>query len=303
MVIDAHTHAFPEAAQADPEGWAASNGEEHWLRLVLPGDGKPSLQGWAGQSDFLSAMDRDGVERCILLGWYWENPESCHLQNAQAASWIRDHPDRFSAFAAVHPDGGTPADWVRRSLAAGFLGFGELLPRVQGRPLSHPFWNELADRSAAAGLCFNFHVTEPVGRPHPGRVETPLAELQIFIERHPNLRIVLSHWGGGMFLGELNPFVRERFRNVWYDCSASPLLYDSAIFEIATRTVGAGKILFGSDFPLRLYPRRDRLPGWGRFLEAIEHTGLSHGDSQRILADNARRLFGLPPRPGGHLTS
>ena len=165
------------------------------------------------------------------------------------------------------------------------------VPTVQGSSLHDPFWNELATGAAEAGLWFNFHVTEPAGRPHPGRIETRFADLQEFIQKHPDLKIILSHWGGGLFLSELNPFVRNHFKNVWYDCSASPLLYDPKIFEIAVRTVGAEKILFGSDFPLRLYPRSDRRPGWNRFLQSIATADLTTEEREKILGGNAEKLF------------
>lgn len=249
-------------------------------------------------------MERDGVDHCLLLGWYWENPESCHLQNREAAEWVSTSPERFSAFAAVHPQGGSPGEWLRTAREQNFTGFGELLPALQGSSLTEPFWNELAAGAAEEGLWFNFHVTEPAGRPHPGRIHTPFSELQEFIERNPDLKIILSHWGGGLFLSELNPFVRERFQNVWYDCSASPLLYDPAIFEIAVRAVGAEKILFGSDFPLRLYPKKDRRPGWNRFLQSIHAADLTDEDRGKILGGNAQGLFGFPkrypPPNGGH---
>lgn len=294
MIIDVHTHAFPAPAVADPDGWSRRAGENHWRRLVLPAEGRPSLQGWVEQGEFLVGMDRNRIDHCVLLGWYWENPDSCDIQNREMARWTEERPDRFSAFAAVHPDGGTPAEWIDRALSAGFRGFGELLPAVQGRPLADPFWDELAEGAAEAGLAFNFHVSEPVGRPHPGRVATPFEEFQLFVDRHPGLTTILSHWGGGLFLSELNPFVRKRFANVYYDCSASPLLYDRKIFEIAVRAVGAEKILFGSDYPLRLYPRQERSPGWKRFLAEIEGAGLSPADRRKLLGENARRVLRLP---------
>jgi len=293
MIVDVHTHAFPADAQASPSGWAARQREAHWEKLVAPRNEGSSIQGWAGFDEFKKTMEEDGIDHCVLLGWYWENPDSCHQHNREVAEWLTAGAGRFSAFAAVHPSGGSASEWIATARENQFIGFGELLPALQGSSLDAPFWNELAEGAAEAGLWFNFHVTEPVGRAHPGRIETPFHQLQAFIERHPDLRIILSHWGGGLFLGEMNPFVRGKFRNVWYDCSASPLLYDDRIFEIAVRTVGAGKILFGSDFPLRLYPRRKDNPGWKRFLASIARTNLTEQEKKNILGENAARLFGL----------
>ncbi len=293
-IIDAHTHAFPASAVADPAGWAARQGEAHWAKLVIPSEGKISLQGWVNQAAFVQSMNRDGITAAVLLGWYWENPASCDLHNAEMARWLREFPEHFRALASVHPQGPSPADRIEWALENRFSGFGELLPRVQNSRLDDPFWNDLAERAAKTGLVFNFHVTEPAGRPHPGRITTPFEELEAFVAQHPNLKIILSHWGGGLFLSELNPYVRKLFRNVYYDCSASPFLYDSRIFSIARNALGAEKILFGSDFPLRLYPRLDNEPGWSRFLHDIQAQDLGNECEDRIFYKNAKSLFGFP---------
>ena len=293
MIIDSHTHAFPAAAVADPARWAEARGERHWLRLVTPAPGRASLQGWVNEEVFLSTMDRDGISRSVLLGWYWEEPATCAIHNEEMAGWIEKRPDRFSALAAVHPRGPAPREMVAYARERGFPGFGELLPAIQGSSLADPFWNELAALSAEAGLVFNFHVTEPVGRPHPGRVATPFEDFHRFICAHPDLTIILSHWGGGLFLSELNPFVRRQFANVYYDTSASPLLYDSTIFPIADRAVGSEKLLFGSDYPLRLYPRKDRAPGWSRFLGEIAEAELTAEARDHLLGGNAKVVFGI----------
>ena len=295
MIIDSHSHAFPEKAIRDPEKWAREHGESHWGRLVLPRNGVDSLQGWVSRADFSQKMREDGIDGAVLLGWYWETPGACLIQNEEMADWLASHPHSFRACGAVHPQGPSPAEVVQWAVENRFSGFGELLPAVQQSSLADPFWDELANLSAEAGLCFNFHVNEPVGRPHGARIPVPFPELQAFIEKHPNLRIILSHWGGGLFLSELNPYIRKRFRNVFYDTSASPLLYGAEIFKVACQAVPPEKILFGSDFPLRLFPRREKAPGWRTFVEQIDQQGIADDAKAKIMSENARRVFGFGP--------
>jgi predicted TIM-barrel fold metal-dependent hydrolase len=61
--------------------------------------------------------------------------------------------------------------------------------------------------------------------------------------------------------------------------------------------VGAGRIIYGSDYPLILYPKHSRRPGFKRFLDEIAGAGLSAGERAAILGSNIRRL--LPPGPAG----
>jgi uncharacterized protein len=81
-------------------------------------------------------------------------------------------------------------------------------------------------------------------------------------------------------------------RNVWYDTAASPLLYDTRIFRQAVDLIGADRILFGSDYPLLLYPRKIREPALDRFLEEIAGAGLTDQEKEKILGANFRHLMG-----------
>jgi predicted TIM-barrel fold metal-dependent hydrolase len=87
----------------------------------------------------------------------------------------------------------------------------------------------------------------------------------------------------GLPFYELMPEVAKAMTNVYYDTAASPLLYSKRIYAIASEIVGAGKILFGTDFPL-ISPKR--------YLEEIKEAGLGEEDQKKILGFNAARLLG-----------
>ena len=70
MIIDAHTHRYPEEVIADPTAFANRSDEPAWLGMVMP-SGRPSLQGWSNGETMLNDMAAAGVESCLLLGWYW----------------------------------------------------------------------------------------------------------------------------------------------------------------------------------------------------------------------------------------
>ncbi|HEY5551170.1 MAG TPA: hypothetical protein VIK52_04740, partial [Opitutaceae bacterium] len=105
-IVDSHVHLFPEAASADPQGWAAARGEHRWARMVAPRADGRQVQGWAGVEQMLRDMDAAGIERVILQGWYWETPTTCAEHNHLMAAAISAHPDRLSAVATFHPVGG-----------------------------------------------------------------------------------------------------------------------------------------------------------------------------------------------------
>lgn len=291
--IDSHTHCYPAELAADPRAWAESHGEPHWADLVTPMD-RPSIQGWATMEQTLAAMDAAGIQQSVLLGWYWENETTCRWQNRVIAEWVQAAPERFIGFAAIHP-GQSPesvVDQLEQARALGLRGVGELHPGIQQFSSASPGWQALAQWCVAHHWPVNLHATEAVGHDHPGSVPTPLNDFLRMAEASPALKLILAHWGGGLAFFELNPRLRKILTNVSYDTSASPLLYEPTIFRRVIDIVGVEKILFGSDYPLRLYPRKQKMPDYGTFLDTI-HTEaeLSPDELDAILHGNLNKLF------------
>ena len=288
-IWDAHVHCYPEAVIADPAGWARDVGERHWLDLVTNGP-----QGWAGPEDFLRIMDRDGIEKVLLQGWYWENPETARRQNDWHAEWVARHPDRFMACACVHPDLPDPVRELEAARGWGAVAVGECLPQVQCREgWNHPAWKRVIEWTTGAGWPVCIHVTEAAGHDYPGKVETPLGELLRLFEEHPGQKWLCAHWGGGLPFYALNGRVRKLLRNVWFDSAAGPRLYDARIWRTVIDLFGPRKVVFGSDFPLLLYPRKEKQPGWTRFLDEFLSSGL---DDAQLAAVASANLAALLPK-------
>ena len=141
-------------------------------------------------------------------------------------------------------------------------------------------------RSAAAGAApSSCTPTSPSGTAYPGKTPNTLAQIYRLVERFRDNTLVLAHWGGGLFFYHLlKREVKDRLRNVYFDTAASPYLYDPAVYAIAVQTVGADKILFGSDYPL-LPPER--------YFKEMEAAGVSSRDRDMICGRNAAGLLGI----------
>ena len=124
-------------------------------------------------------MDAAGVERAVLLGWYWERPANCAWQNRYYADCVRAFPDRLAAFATIHPSAGAAAVQaeIRRAHDDGLRGLGELSPHSQHYPADEPAFAAALELAAELGWPVNLHVTDPTVGRYPGRVETPLEDL------------------------------------------------------------------------------------------------------------------------------
>ncbi len=289
-IIDCHTHAYPAEVVAAPRAWAEARGELHWAELVAPSD-RTSIQGWSDATTMLSAMDAAGVEQAVLLGWYWTQESVCRWHNESMAEWMQDAPDRFIGFAAIYPNAGV-LDQLEAAKALGFRGVGEQHIGVQDYKATCPHWQAMTRWCVENNWPINFHVTETAGHEHPGAVATPLQAFVRMAEAEPELKMILAHWGGGLAYFEENPKLRTILRNVYYDSAASPLLYDMSIFRQMVRLVGVEKLLFGSDYPLRLYPRFQKMPDMERFLDQIrDEGGLNTRELDALLGGNFRRLL------------
>lgn len=295
-IIDAHVHLYPPEVGPDPAAWAVAQDEPHWAALCTRRrrDGRP-VQTFPTADQLLRQMDGQQVEMAVLLGWYWEQPATCAWQNRFFADCRRAHPDRFAAFATLHPAAGAAAvrDEIRWARDAGFCGLGELSPHSQHCPVDDPVLAVALELAGELGLPVNLHVTDPQGNKYPGRVETPLDDFRRLARTFPRTTFILAHWGGGLSLLETNPDVRNDLANVVYDTAASPLVCDDQIWRRALDVVPAGKVIFGSDYPLVLYPKTEREPGWNEILAEIGRAGLSAVEKTRLLAGNAARLLRL----------
>ncbi len=295
-IIDAHVHLYPAEVGRDPGRWAEARGEPHWAELCTRRrrDGRP-VQTFPDADQLLRDMDAARVERAVLQGWYWQRPETCAWQNRFYAACVRTHPDRLAAFATIHPAAGAAAveAEIRRAQAEGLCGLGELSPHSQGCAVDDP---ALAAALALAGelkLPVNLHMSDRQAKPYRGKVETPPEDFRYLARTFRATTFIFAHWGGGVLVLETNPTVRQELANVYYDTAASPLIYDDRIWRTALDLVPAGKILFGTDYPLVLYPQTERAPGWQGMLAEMDGAGLTADEKAALLAGNTARLLGL----------
>jgi uncharacterized protein len=283
VIIDAHVHLYPPEAGREPTAWAALHGEAHWAALSTRQrkNGRP-VQGFASVDHLLRDMDAAGVAKAVLLGWYWENHATCVGQNKFYADCIRAHPDRLAAFATVQPATGAQAfEEAVRALEDGLIGFGELSPHSQHFSPDDPVWRQVLQLAAEWKVPVNLHVTDPLSRHYPGRVATPLEDFLKLAREFPATTFILAHWGGGLAWSD----EAAMLPNVWFDTAASPLLYGPQVWNRAK----PDRVLFGSDYPLILYPQTEVAPGFGGVVAEAREAGASVA----VMAGNASRLLRL----------
>ncbi|MEW5910789.1 MAG: amidohydrolase family protein, partial [Thermodesulfobacteriota bacterium] len=172
-------------------------------------------------------------------------------------------------------------------LAQGMAGIGELA--FYDRKMDEKTYEcmsvvmKLAGEKEAPVL---LHINEPVGHDYPGKSSFSFEEAYRLISAFPENKIILAHWGGGLFFFNLlKKEFKERFQNVFVDTAASPYLYDPGIYPIAIDIIGPQKILFGSDYPL-IPPRR--------YFDEMKTARVSKKNLKMIQGTNAEKLLRHP---------
>jgi len=274
-MIDFHIHITPPDISA---GWRKYTKNEPYFSLLS----SSSVNKFACAEDVI-AMLPESSDRAVVFGFGFRDMGLCRYVNDYVIAKTREHHDKLIGFMAVSPAGAGVEREIARCHGAGLKGVGEIFPCGQGFSLE-----DAGETAAFTGACsvlglpVLLHANEPVGHLYSGKTDIPLKQIDKFIDNDRALKIVLAHFGGGLFIYEAMPEIREKFRNVYYDTAAAPFLYDERIYRAIKALSITEKILFGSDFPL-LTP--------ARYLDALDKSGMTTEEKQLIMGGNAEKLF------------
>lgn len=277
MVIDFHTHTFPQDIRDNRDRYF--QGEPAFKLLY---DSPKSRL--VSAEELITMMDDEGVDKSVIFGFPWTNPDFFKLNNDYILDAVTRYPDRFIGLTCFDLNSPGAAQETERCINAGLSGVGELAFYQSGiddeaLDKMEPVMSFCREKNLPALI----HTNEPVGHYYPGKTPITLAQIYNLASRYNDNKIVLAHWGGGIFFFNLlKRDAKNTLRNIWYDTAASPYLYDPVIYKRAIELTGVEKILFGSDFPL-LKP--------SRFYKDIETSGISKVDAEKILGGNADALF------------
>ena len=277
MIIDFHTHIFPRDIRQNREKLFPS---EPAFQLLYQ-SAKSCL---IGATDLIEAMDENRVDKSVVFGFPWKNSAVFKPHNDYILEMVQKYSDRLIGFGCFEPAGKNVVAEAERCIAAGVSGIGELAFYQTG--IDESALDRLApimELCVGRDLPVLIHTNEPVGHEYHGKTPITMAQIYRLINRFPRNKIVLAHWGGGIFFFSLlKKEVKESLKNVYFDTAASPYLYDSEIYQIADKIMGVDKILFGSDYPL-LPPTR--------YFSEMAQAGLTKIQLGKISGENAGQLL------------
>lgn len=263
MLIDFHTHAFPEgvAPGAIAKLAACSGG------MVPQTDGT--------LASLKAEMKKDGVDISVVHA-IATNPRQQAKVNDYAMAMNRE--EGIVAFGSVHPDAPNALEELERIAAAGLKGV-KFHPEYQSFYADEPRMQPIYRKINELGLITLFHAGQDIGFGQPWHC---LPEQMLGAKRWLDGPVVAAHWGGYACW----PQVLDRLcgteiffdLSFGYGCIPRPLA--QAIVEKHT----PDRLLFGSDMPWHR-------PAWEKRL--IGTLNLSEEDREKIFWQNAARLLDL----------
>lgn len=277
MIIDAHTHIFPDKVCRSREDYF--EGEEAF-RLLYDSPKSRLI----GADILVESMDKHGVDRSVTFGFPWKHPDFYRKNNDYVIRSVQKYPDRLIGLCCLDVYSPGAVAEVERCLGAGLSGVGELAFYQSGiEPDALERLSPIMELCREKGAPVMIHTNEPVGHIYPGKTPNTLAQIYALAKGFPDNKIILAHWGGGIFFYHLlKKEARETLKNIYFDTAASPFLYTPEIYPTAIGLAGVEKILLGTDYPL--------LPP-DRYFRELESAGVSIEDREKICGLNTAGLF------------
>jgi predicted TIM-barrel fold metal-dependent hydrolase len=276
MIIDSHVHILPAVMRDARERLTEL---DPWFGVCHGG-----ARSIVTADELLATMDASGIDRSVCFGWPFADPAHCAEVNDHLIEVQRAHPDRLTCFATVSPARPGAVDELRRCAGEGLRGTGELNADAQGFDLDAAAIDEVAVACVELEVPMVLHCSEPVGHEYPGKGTATPGLIASFALRHPALRLVCAHLGGGLPFYAHMPEIAELCRRLWFDTAAGPYLYTPAAYRTVADLCGADRLLFGSDYPL--LPAR-------RYIDAFAQAEFSAAERAQVMGGNAAALLGL----------
>lgn len=265
MVIDFHTHIFPDALAPRARQALMDN-------TALFGNDYVALTGMTRDS-LIEHMDEWGVDISVI-----QPVVTKPSQTVSTNTWAADAAgDRIVAFGGIHPD----TDDYKRDIdfvsSLGLKGI-KLHAEYQGFKPDEIRMLRIYDYAFSKELIILHHAGFDPGKPSPFN-STPERFARVLDEIKGGT-FVLAHLGGHAMWDDVERYLVGR--DVYFDTAMGFECFPSEQFLRIVRNHGADKILFATDSP------------WSdasRELEVLGSLSLSDEEKQMILSGNAKRLL------------
>ncbi|MBR1693525.1 MAG: amidohydrolase family protein [Lachnospiraceae bacterium] len=280
MIIDMHTHTFPDKI--------AEATIAHMEQEIVTKRGYEVKSKVAGTRNALSRSTKEnGIDLSVVVPVATKPEQSASINRFALKTNESTEETRVFSFGAIHPDNTDYKEILNDVKAMGLKGI-KLHPDYQGVEFDDERYVRIMDYAANLGLIIVTHAGEDIGLPEKIHC-TPDMVLHVLDRIQPE-KLVLAHMGGWNMWDE----VEEKLvgKQVYLDTAfvfekETSHMEKEQFLRMVSRH-GADRILFATDSP------------WsdqGQSVRHIRQMGLKEPEESRILGENAAGLLGLSSLP------
>ena len=283
MIIDFHTHSFPDKI--------AANAIE---KLSSSAHIKAFADGTA--NGILKSMSDGGIDLSVILP-VAVKPSNVESMNSYSANFNDIYADKgIFSFGCIHPDYENWKNELARIAQLGLKGI-KIHPVYQGVPQNDIRYVRILERAGELGLVVVAHAGLDIG--FPGVVNSTPSMIADALKQAGPVKFVAAHMGSWKLWNEVEQltefptlYIDTAFsigsivpkENDSYYTGKDISLLNNEQFCSIVRSFGADRVLFGSDNP------------WDSQQQAVQkvkNSGLCADELDMIFSGNACRLLGI----------
>lgn len=271
MIIDFHTHIFPEklAVKTITKLEAAAN-------VKACADGR--------EQTLIRSMEASGVDVSIVLPVVTA-PEQFSTINRFAVSLNEKYSSknvRLLSFGGIHPDTADYKSKLRELKEMGLQGI-KLHPDYQGTYFDDLKYMRILEEASVLGLVTVVHAGIDIG--FPDHVHCSVDRILKVLDEVAPQKLVLAHLGGFRVWEDVEQ--RIAGRDVYLDTAYTEGMIADDLFLKILKKHGADRILFATDSPWS---------GQVESLAQIRRLVVNEQEREMILGRNAQRLITVSVR-------
>lgn len=270
MIIDIHTHVFPEAI-ADKTIAALSQkaGSKAYA------DGKVS--------GLIASMDRAGVDCSVIAPVVTATRQFESINkfaseiNEKYADDMRNGLPRLISLGGIHPDSEDYKGQLDTLKSMGFKGI-KLHPDYQGVFFDDIRYKRIVSYATELDMIILVHAGVDIGMPEPVHCTPKMAD-EVIRETECS-KLILAHYGGFKLWDEVEELLVGR--NIYMDMAFVAGYIEEEQFLRIVKNHGSDKILFGSDSP---WAGQKETADW------LNGLALTKEEKENIFWENAHTLL------------
>ena len=241
MLIDSLTHILPKEISEEIDKY--KNIDKTFNELF---EQKTKI---VQTKELIEEISKNNIDKAVVAGFGWQNDDLISITNKYIIKSKNNYPNHIIPFCTINIKSKKSEEELLDCINKGIKGIGELHFNYEENYEKNKIFKNILKIAHENNLPIIIHGSEPVGHKYNGKGINHPQNLYSLAKNNPDNIFIYSHFGGGLIFYEHMPEVKKVLRNVFYDCSAQPFLYNKSIFKMALSGSTLKKLLFATDFP------------------------------------------------------